>query len=145
MSTGYCSRISRACSVVPEVCARSPDAAATSLHRLRRVFAGWGQGMPSQEKFSFGGPGSVRGLVESKADSLAFANLELRSKWIEGFSTALFTDWGFSSGSKLKGTVGIEARVAVPLVGMTRLILAWPVNDPGYQTLAPRFQFSFGS
>lgn len=110
-----------------------------------RVFAGWGTGMPSQEKYTFGGAGSVRGLVEKKVDAMAFANLEYRVKWIDGFSTALFSDWGVSNAHSLLGTAGLEARVAVPLVGMTRLILAWPINDPSYKTFAPRFQFSFGS
>ena len=110
-----------------------------------RVFAGWGTGMPSQEKYTFGGAGSVRGLVEKKVDMMTFANLEYRVKWLDEFSTALFSDWGVSNEHSLIGTAGLEARVAVPLVGMTRLILAWPINDPAYKTFAPRFQFSFGS
>ena len=109
-----------------------------------RWFAGWGDGMPSQEKFVLGGAGSVRGLVEGKADWLSFVNLEFRSKWVDGFTTALFTDWGFSNNSGLMGTVGIETRITVPFVGLTRLILAWPLNDPNYRTFVPRFQFSFG-
>ncbi len=109
-----------------------------------RLFAGWGEGMPSQEKFHLGGPGSIRGLVDKRVDTMTFMNLEYRIKWLDQFSTALFTDWGFSNRSELQGTMGLEARVAIPLVGMTRLILAWPVNDPNYTTFAPRFQFSFG-
>lgn len=109
-----------------------------------RWFAGWGVGMPSQEKFTLGGPGSVRGMVESKSNWLSFANLEFRSKWLDGFTTALFSDWGVSDTSRLIGTVGIETRIAVPFVGLTRLILAWPINDPSYKTFVPRFQFAFG-
>jgi len=109
-----------------------------------RLFAGWGEGMPTQEKFHLGGPGSIRGLVDKRVDTMSFLNLEYRVKWLDQFSTALFTDWGMSNRSELQGTVGLEARVAIPLVGMTRLILAWPVNDPSYTTFAPRFQFSFG-
>lgn len=110
-----------------------------------RLFGGWGMDMPAQEKFSLGGPGSIRGAIADKVDALAFLNLEYRIKWIEGFSTAFFTDWGLSNAKKLQGTTGLEIRVAVPLVGLTRIIIAWPVNDPAFRTFAPRFQFSFGS
>lgn len=109
-----------------------------------RLFGGWGEGMPTQEKFILGGPNSVRGMVDKRVDTMSYLNVEYRIRWLDQFSTALFSDWGVSNRTDLLGTVGLEARVAIPLVGLTRLILAWPVNDPSYTTFAPRFQFSFG-
>ena len=100
--------------------------------------------MPTQEKFILGGPNSVRGMVDKRVDTMSYLNVEYRIRWLDQFSTALFSDWGVSNRTDLLGTVGLEARVAIPLVGLTRLILAWPVNDPSYTRFAPRFQFSFG-
>jgi outer membrane protein assembly factor BamA len=110
-----------------------------------RMFAGWGDSLPSQEKFAFGGPGSLRGGLTSRVSWLAFSNIEYRTKWLDQFSTALFTDWGMTEKDDFTGTAGLEARVSLPIVGMTRFILAWPINDPSYKTFVPRFQFSFGT
>ena len=109
------------------------------------MFAAWGDNLPSQEKFAFGGPGSLRGGITSRVSWLAFSNIEYRTKWLDQFSTALFTDWGMTEKNDLTGTAGLEARVSLPIVGMTRFILAWPINDPSYKTFIPRFQFSFGT
>ncbi len=117
-----------------------------------RLMSGWGVGgggeaLPSQERFSLGGPATVRGLTSKQVDAYLVLNTEYRVKWLEQFSTAAFVDWGlgpdaWGEDQHLRGTAGIEARVSLPFLGTVRFALAWELRSEF--TLIPRFSFAFG-
>jgi len=112
-----------------------------------RLFGGWigGKDRPAQDRFSFGGPSSVRGRVSKQVDTVGYFNLEYRTQWLDQFSTALFSDWGVTSNQRMAWTVGLELRIQLPVLPPVRIILAYPLNDPNYRTFAPSFQFAFGN
>jgi len=117
-----------------------------------RLMGGWGvggagEGLPLQERFSLGGPATVRGLTSKRADQYLVLNTEYRVRWLEQFSTAAFVDWGLGPNAwgedqHLRGTAGIEARVSLPFLGTVRFALAWELESAF--TLIPRFSFAFG-
>lgn len=111
-----------------------------------RLLGGLGLGeLPAQEKFALGGPSTVRGLSVARVTRLLVLNAEYRLKWLEAFSTSLFLDAGLGAWSaerSLRSTVGLEAQIVVPFVGLTRLALAWELRAPF--SPVPLFSFSFG-
>lgn len=97
-----------------------------------RVVAGWGDDLPSQEKFVIGGSTTLRGIKPEHVDSMAYMNLEYRIQVDPIFTIAFFADGGTVLGGEeyeFKKSIGIEGRVTVPYVGPIRVAFAWPVTD----------------
>jgi len=86
----------------------------------------------------------VRGWQAVQTERFALLNLEYRHRFVEeGISGALFWDLGLAEDLKLKKSIGIELRLAVPYIGPVRLAIVWPLLEKFY--LAPVFEFGFGS
>jgi outer membrane protein assembly factor BamA len=97
-----------------------------------RVVAGWGEDLPSQEKFVMGGSATLRGIKPEHVDSMAYMNLEYRILVEQNFSIAFFADGGAILGGEeieLKKSIGIEGRITIPYVGPIRVAFAWPITD----------------
>jgi len=109
-----------------------------------RILWGWGAQLPKRERFSLGGVNTVRGWQAVQTERFALLNLEYRHRFVEeGISGALFWDLGLAEDLKLKKSIGIELRLAVPYIGPVRLAIVWPLLEKFY--LAPVFEFGFGT
>ncbi|HQV31645.1 MAG TPA: BamA/TamA family outer membrane protein [Calditrichia bacterium] len=113
---------------------------------------------PFFERFYLGGPNSLRGYVDRSQNPLGYASrmtlssaelrfpLSARLKDRSRFTGVLFYDAGFAwnesttwNFSKLKTGMGAGVRLRIPVIGILRVDLAYPIPD--YE---PRLHISLG-
>ncbi|MFQ5793936.1 MAG: outer membrane protein assembly factor [Candidatus Bipolaricaulia bacterium] len=104
-----------------------------------RLWGGWGQSLPDDERFFFGGSQSVRGIRPiSRVSQMLIANPEYRVQFQQGFSGALFVDLGYALESEISGiqprcstslvcSTGLGLRFDTPL-GVLRFDFVWPYD-----------------